>query len=208
MNEEKVSRWMRDQLIEQARSFRKNPTQAETLLWEKLRKRCLGGLKFRRQHIIYSFIVDLYCPAAKLVIEIDGPVHEHQKEYDRVREKYLEELGYQIVRFNNKEVEEDIEMVLAGIYDACMRRIDFFKEVNAAEDKQNNPYPPALQSHPSPYKRKGGNGVLNRRAGNGVEGGLWLEEQRGKNLLNLIDSKKGINQYRDRSFINGKEIDP
>ena len=120
---EKVSRWMRDQLIEQARYMRAAPTQVETSLWEKLRKRQLGGLKFRRQHVIHVFIVDFYCPAAKLVIEIDGPVHAEQEEYDKAREAYLEAMGYESIRFNNLDVAEDIELVLAGIYDACMARI-------------------------------------------------------------------------------------
>jgi len=120
-------------LIEQARRMRKGPTQAEALLWEKLRKRRLGGLRFRRQNIIYVFIVDFYCPEAKMVIEVDGPVHEKQKEYDRVREECLKELGYQIVRFSNKDVIKDIEMVLAEIYDAC--RDWFVKEINDTEEE-------------------------------------------------------------------------
>ena len=114
---------MRDLLIEQARNMRANPTQAETSLWENLRKRQLGGLKFRRQHVIHVFIVDFYCPAAKLVIEIDGPVHAEQEEYDQERESYLEAMGYESIRFGNLDVAENIEMVLAGIYDACMARI-------------------------------------------------------------------------------------
>ena len=123
MNEGKVSRSMRDQLIEQARHMRADPTHAEALLWEKLRKRQLGDLKFRRQHIIYVFIVDFYCPAAKLVIEIDGPVHAEQEEYDQEREAYLEAMGFETIRFGNLDVAENIEMVLAGIYDTCMARI-------------------------------------------------------------------------------------
>ena len=123
MNEGKVSRQLRDLLIEQARYMRANPTHAETSLWEKLRKRQLGGLKFRRQHIIHVFIVDFYCPAAKLVIEIDGSVHTEEEEYDQEREAYLAAMGYETIRFGNLDVAENIEMVLAGIYDACMARI-------------------------------------------------------------------------------------
>ena len=91
---------MRDQLIEQARHMRADPTQAEALLWEKLRKRQLGGLKFRRQHVIHFFIVDFYCPAAKLVLEIDGSVHAEEEEYDQEREAYLE--GGAISNFSGK----------------------------------------------------------------------------------------------------------
>jgi very-short-patch-repair endonuclease len=122
MNRKKISRHVRKGLIDRARGMRNEPTCAEALLWEKLRKRQLGGLKFRRQHIIHVFIVDFYCPAARLVIEIDGSVHAVQEDYDQEREACLEALGYEVVRFSNEDVEEEIEMVLAGIYDRCMRR--------------------------------------------------------------------------------------
>ena len=128
MDQEKISNWMHAQLILQAREFRKNPTQAEALLWAELRKRQLGELKFRRQHIIYTYIVDFFCPAAKLVVEIDGPIHINQEEYDAEREENLQALGYHIVRFTNNEVDQDLELVLDGIYDACMQRIESFRK--------------------------------------------------------------------------------
>jgi very-short-patch-repair endonuclease len=124
MNEERVSQKAREGLIERARQMRKESTNAEALLWVRLRKRQLDGLKFRRQHIIQNFIFDLYCPRVKLVIEIDGPVHDVQEEYDQEREKILQELGYQMVRFKNSEVERNIDLVVARICDFCRRRID------------------------------------------------------------------------------------
>ena len=124
MNEERVSQKAREGLIERARQMRKESTNAEALLWVRLRKRQLDGLKFRRQHIIQNFIVDFYCPRVKLVIEIDGPVHDVQEEYDQEREKILQELGYQMVRFKNSEVERNIDLVVARICDFCRRRID------------------------------------------------------------------------------------
>jgi very-short-patch-repair endonuclease len=122
MNEEIVSRRVRDRLIEQARQMRSEPTPAEARLWEKLRKRQVGGLKFRRQHIIKYFIVDFNCPKAKLVVEIDGPVHDGQKEFDQERVKALQEFGYQVVRYMNEDVEKNIDRVVAGIYDLCRGR--------------------------------------------------------------------------------------
>lgn len=123
-----ISRQERDKLIERARQMRKEPTHAEALLWERLRKRQLGGLKFRRQHIIEHFIVDFYCPRARLVIEVDGDVHAQQADYDRERDQVLSELGYAVVRFTNQDLEEDVEehdgLVAASIYDLCMRRIE------------------------------------------------------------------------------------
>ena len=92
--------------------MRQNPTKAEGLLWHELRARKLGGFKFRRQHPIGTFIVDFYCPARKLVIEIDGPVHLQQIAYDSERETYLQRLGYYIIRFDNEEVISHIEQVL------------------------------------------------------------------------------------------------
>ena len=122
--DEKISRRHRENLIESARRMRESPTNAEALLWKKLRKKQLGGLRFRRQHIIHAFIVDFYCPQAKLVNEVDGLVHDDQEEYDQARGAILESLGYQIVRFRNKQIEMEMGIVLPGIYDVCMRRIN------------------------------------------------------------------------------------
>ena len=122
MDMEKVPRELRDQLIEQARQMRAEPTSAEAHLWKELRKRQVGGFKFRRQHIIHIFIVDFYCPEARLAVEIDGPVHRKQVEYDREREICLKEMGYQVLRFCNENVFGETELVIADIYDACMKR--------------------------------------------------------------------------------------
>jgi very-short-patch-repair endonuclease len=128
MNEEIVSRQVREGLIERARQMRAEPTPVEALLWKKLRKQQLEGLKFRRQHIIEYFIVDFYCPRAKLVIEIDGAVHDEQEEYDQEREKILREWGYQVLRFKNEDIDKNLDLVVAGIYDLCRRRIDLIDE--------------------------------------------------------------------------------
>lgn len=111
----------RREIIERARRMRREPTRAEGLLWEHLRKRRLGGYKFRQQHIIQRFIVDFYCPIARLVVEIDGSVHDLQKAYDEERTKRLQEQGFQELRFLNDEVEIDIERVLRQIYARCVR---------------------------------------------------------------------------------------
>ena len=123
MNEERVSQKAREGLIERARQMRKEPTNAEALLWARLRKRQLDGLKFRWQHIIQYFIGDFYCLRVKLVIEIDKPVHDVQEECDQEREKILQELGFQVVRFKNSAIERNIDLVVARICDYCRRRI-------------------------------------------------------------------------------------
>lgn len=111
-------------ILELAKELRQNETYAEKLLWEKLRRRQLDGLKFLRQHaIIYNikfdnadfFIADFYCAKLNLIIEVDGEIHNYQKDYDTGRTDQLELLGYYVIRFTNTEVENDIERVVDTI---------------------------------------------------------------------------------------------
>jgi len=97
--------------------LRNNATGAERLLWQRLKGRQLSGTKFRRQHGIGEFVVDLYCPEYRLAIEVDGPVHwtKEQKEYDAVRESVIRQFGIRIIRFTNEEVYKNLDGVLARI---------------------------------------------------------------------------------------------
>jgi len=79
----------------------------------------LKGFKFRRQHPIGAFIVDFYCAKGKLVIEIDGPLHLDQKEYDEYRTEWLETNGFQVIRFTNRQVIDEVETVLKRIREIC-----------------------------------------------------------------------------------------
>ena len=99
------------------RSLRNESTSAEATLWQGLKKRQLRGRKFRRQHSIGSYVVDFYCPTEKLAIELDGEVHNDslREEYDVEREVYLRRQGIRIVRFENKDVFEDVGVVLEEI---------------------------------------------------------------------------------------------
>lgn len=97
------------QILEYARSLRKNQTQAESLFWEKVRNRRFNGLKFTRQFIIEHesnqyFIADFHCHEFKLIVELDGGVHKFQVDYDQIREDILQEMGFEIIRFKNEEV--------------------------------------------------------------------------------------------------------
>lgn len=89
----------------------------EQKLWSKLRNRQIENHKFRRQFSIGNFIADFYCPALKLVIEIDGASHdgEERQSYDRWREKYLASLGIKCLRFTNEEVMKNLDGVLVAI---------------------------------------------------------------------------------------------
>ncbi len=98
-----------------ARRLRQQLTVAETILWQALRGRQLGGLKFRCQHPVGRFIVDFYCPSSKLVIEVDGDIHNQQQEYDQVRTEQLQAFGYTVLRFTNDEVIQDLPSVLSRI---------------------------------------------------------------------------------------------
>ena len=82
-----------------AREKRHTPTEAEDRLWQMLRRHQLAGLKFRRQHPIERFIVDFHCTEARLVIEVDGPIHHYSREEDAIRQELLEALGLRVVRF-------------------------------------------------------------------------------------------------------------
>lgn len=102
-----------------ARRLRKNMTPAERKLWEALRGKKLAGLKFRAQHPVGRFVLDFYCPACKLVIEVDGDAHDETIDYDRVREEHLQDYGYQVIRFRNDEVLNDLTMVIEKILEAA-----------------------------------------------------------------------------------------
>jgi very-short-patch-repair endonuclease len=104
---------------EEARKLRKAMTPAEQTLWEQLRSRRLQGLKFRRQHPVGRFIVDFYCAEHRLVIELDGDIHQGQQEYDQARTETLQGYGYRVLRFSNDMVLQHIERVLEMIVAAA-----------------------------------------------------------------------------------------
>jgi very-short-patch-repair endonuclease len=102
-----------------ARELRKNMTDAERLLWSKVRRKQLKGYQFYRQKNIGNYIVDFYCPSGKLVIEIDGGQHysEVGKRTDETRDKYLSRLGFTVLRFSDREIFENIQGALKRIYE-------------------------------------------------------------------------------------------
>jgi very-short-patch-repair endonuclease len=81
----------------------------------ELRQRALSDFKFRRQHAIERFIVDFYCASARLVVEVDGPIHDYTPEEDALRQEYLEGLGLRVIRFTNDTVLYQIDVVLQQI---------------------------------------------------------------------------------------------
>ena len=108
-----------------ARRMRQALTPAERTLWEALRERRLAGPRFRCQHPVGRFILDFYCPAHRLVIEVDGGVHDDQIEYDEARATVLHGYGYRVLRFRNEKITSELPAVLAritaevGVHDNC-----------------------------------------------------------------------------------------
>jgi very-short-patch-repair endonuclease len=114
-----------------ARNLRKQQTPSEKLFWEYVRNRKLNGKKFLRQHPISFvlngkrrlFIADFYCAEHQLIIELDGRIHENQKEYDEMREWIINELGYKILRFKNSDIEKSPNHVFQKITDSLVSNI-------------------------------------------------------------------------------------
>ena len=165
-------------LVPLARENRRNPTPAETRIWnEVLRKRQLAQFKFLRQKPLDHFIVDFYCSKLGLVIEIDGDSHAETAEYDHERTRVLGAYGLEVVRYTNDEVLRNIE----GVYEDLLRRISNLpRSANPPQSPQPPSIPPcqggrkapsflldnANTTTPSPDKGRAGEGLEN--AGEGL----------------------------------------
>ncbi len=101
--------------VERARALRGRMTEGESLLWEKLRHNQLHGLHFRRQQVIDGFIVDFYCHARALVVEVDGDVHSQTSEYDAGRDSILATRGLRVLRLADADVRADVLGAIARI---------------------------------------------------------------------------------------------
>lgn len=114
------------------KDLRNNLTPAEATLWKELQRNQLDGVKFRRQHSVGKYVVDFYCPSEKLAIELDG--HEHftvsGSEKDRIKVEYLNGLNIKVLRFENKEVFENLDGVLEEI------------KLSFNRNRNNHPLPP------------------------------------------------------------------
>src|SRR3990167_9008053 len=103
-------------LSERRKELRKNATFEENLLWQRLRDTQLG-VKFKRQHSIGGYILDFYCSKKKLIVEVDGEIHNtfEAREWDKIRDKFFTDLDYKVLRIWNREVKENIDDVLQKI---------------------------------------------------------------------------------------------
>ena len=114
---------LRQVATKRCRELRKSQTNAEKIFWEAVRNRKYAGLKFYRQYPIFYdytgketfYIADFFCFEKKLVIEIDGKLHDYQNKQDKMRTDIINLLGIEVIRFNNEEIENNLERVLEKI---------------------------------------------------------------------------------------------
>jgi leucyl-tRNA synthetase len=152
-------------LMAHANSMRKNPTDAEDKLWQLIRGKGTGE-KIRRQHIIDRFIVDFVSLPKRLVIEVDGDIHDLQKEEDASRSIRLKELGFDVIRFTNDEVYRDAHQVRDKIKEVLSKRTNVAEEEKLAERTD------VEAATPLPRRGAGGEGTSPSPSekGPGVEG--------------------------------------
>jgi very-short-patch-repair endonuclease len=110
--------------IDLAKELRRNMTPSEKVLWQGLRSHKIAGFKFRRQHPIKYYIADFYCHEARLVIEVDGPIHDRidRREHDQQRNGVMEDFGIMILRFSNEEIMYHLMEVLKKIEEVTIMR--------------------------------------------------------------------------------------
>ncbi len=118
-----------------ARNLRKTMPEAERRLWVRLRNRQLGGFRFRRQHSIGRYVADFVCIEAMLVIELDGEQHgaEAAQTHDAARDAFMAHEGWQVVRFWNAELYDNMDGVLEAIFDAVANSVRFLKTQHTDE---------------------------------------------------------------------------
>ncbi len=102
-----------------ARAMRRAPTPGEAALWKELRERQVGDWKFRRQQVIAGYIVDFYCADLRLVVEVDGKIHDQQELQDACRDEQLNDWGVRVLRVREEDVCMRMLEVLRKIATAC-----------------------------------------------------------------------------------------
>jgi very-short-patch-repair endonuclease len=112
-----------DKLKTLAREKRHDPTPTEAIIWKQLRQQQSHRFRFRRQHPIGQFMVDFYCSAAKVAIEIDGEIHQYTQDEDMIRQEYIESTGVVVVRFTTKQVLKQPILVVQQIIEVCQQRM-------------------------------------------------------------------------------------
>lgn len=128
-------------IINLAQQLRKNQTESESIVWELLRNRQFHNLKFRRQHPVWRYIADFYCDELKLIIELDGKIHENQKEYDAIRDEIIKSQNIKIIRIKNQDLENNISILFEKIIPYIPLPMG---EARWGQNIQNNNYFPVI----------------------------------------------------------------
>ena len=149
-DQNRLGRLVSPEKLEASRRLRQASTRAERILWQSLRGNRLDGWHFKRQEVISGFIVDFYCHRAALVVELDGSVHLHQREYDAERDQLLEARGLRILRFTNDAVEQGSASVLQQIAAACRQSIPTQLFTPSPDSHPRSTPPARAPSSPSP----------------------------------------------------------
>ena len=137
----------RSKLIPIARRLRRDDTWAERLLWRWLRARRFSNYKFRRQHPCHGYVLDFFCPEARLNIELDGGQHgsEEERAHDAARDAALAERGIQVLRIWNGRLRREKEWVLTQIWQALQERaphpLPGYCQPHTGLENQRNPAP-------------------------------------------------------------------
>ena len=154
--EKKFHYGAKPEIFKLANELRKNMTDAEDKLWQRLRNRKLNNLKFRRQHPINKFIADFFCAEKELIIEVDGGIHNDPdaKEHDENRTYELEQFGLKIIRFTNEEVMNNIDKVLNEIIIITSPPTPLPRERGVREQKKPLPQPLSQERGELDRKRK------------------------------------------------------
>lgn len=113
--------WLAGEVKSYAQDLRNNATEPERVLWNRLRRRQLCDLKFRRQHAIGRYICDFVCLEAAIIVELDGSQHVIDAPYDANRDAFLRSAGFRVLRFWNGDVLSQTDSVVETIYEALYR---------------------------------------------------------------------------------------
>ncbi|MBX3119720.1 MAG: DUF559 domain-containing protein [Fimbriimonadaceae bacterium] len=136
-------------LVEFARDNRVSATDAERQLWQYLKGKQIG-FRFRQQHPLDDdFVVDFFCPEARIAVELDGSVHNGEEASDASRQRKIEELGILVIRFRNEEVYDNVEAVVRKIVEVCESRLG----LRSARYLRKEEVPPPPR--PSPVEGEG-----------------------------------------------------
>jgi len=140
MPDSQPTRHVHPAILARARELRREMTPQERKLWQRLRRKQLFGIKFRRQHPIDRFILDFFCYEHKLAVEIDGGSHYQpdQQEYDQARTDWLAQHDIRVIRFTNRDVDGNIEGVLDEIARVCGIDVDS-SQIPANSPPSNSP---------------------------------------------------------------------